>query len=258
MGISTEKAILYMLLKEGEMPVQRMLKILRNFQKSDRSLRSALSRLKSRGYIESKRSGKNASYTLTDIGRATVALVREDKLKRQLPWEGNWHIVTFDIPERLRHMRDMLRLRLLALGYGRLHTSVMISPYDTNREVRKVLKEYGIEEYVELFSAKYEGSKNLKKLALKVWNLKRLEDQYKVFISQYKPELKAIKSEVKKKALDPSFAYLKKSELEEAYSRIALYDPDLPEEMLPRGWIGSKAKELYEEYRQVLTKIKSV
>jgi phenylacetic acid degradation operon negative regulatory protein len=254
---SIEKKILCLLLLEGEVPVERLIKMLRRFNEPETSVRTSLSRLKKEGFVESKRRDRKAFYSLTDLGKDTI-IFKDYKLltPQERYWDGRWHIVTFDVPERLRYSRDALRKKLLFLGYGTLHTSVMISPYNKGDEIKETLKEYGIEEHVEFFSAHYAGDKNVKELVPKVWDLKWLEREYKKFISVYGEELGALKASMDKgERIDPSYAFLKGVELNDALSRIISVDPHLPPDLLPEDWIGFKAARIGEEYRQFLEEL---
>lgn len=250
---SLEKKILCLLLREGEVPVEKLIKILRNFKESEASVRTSLSRLKKGEFVESRKSGKKASYSLTDLGKDTITLKEYKLLMRERNWDGLWHIATFDIPEKFRYSRDILRKMLLSLGYGTLHSSVMISPYDRGEEIKETVSEYGIEDYVEFFTAKYESNKDIKDLVPKIWDLKWLERQYKKFISIYKPELEELKKKVKEgDDIDPSYAFLKGIELNEYFSRIISVDPHLPWELLPEEWIEFEAERVCDEYLQFL------
>ncbi|MDI6810590.1 MAG: PaaX family transcriptional regulator C-terminal domain-containing protein [archaeon] len=251
--VLVEKAILSLLLREGTVPVERLIKILRSFKESEASVRTSLSRLKKEGFLESRKSNKSALYSLTDLGKDAIIFKNYKLLMRERNWDGQWHIVTFDIPEKLRYSRDALRKKLLSLGYGTLHSSVMISPYDKGAEIKETVKEYGIEDYVEFFFAKYEGHKDIKDLVPKIWDLRWLEREYKKFIAIYVHELEELKMSVEKgDRIDPSYAFLKRIELNDSFSRIISVDPHLPRELLPDDWIGFKAERVCDEYQQFL------
>lgn len=254
--VSVEKAILSLLLRDGEVPVERLITILRSFNESEASVRTSLSRLKKAGFLESRRSNKKAFYSLTDLGReARSVTMYKPQIVTERYWDGRWHIVTFDIPERLRYSRDALRKKLLLLGYGTLHTSVMVSPYDKSREIKEALEEYGIERYVEFFSATYESDKNMLELVSRIWDLKWLEREYKKFILIYGEDFEVLKQDLGGGVrLDPGYAFLKGLELSDAFYRIDIIDPHLPEELLPEDWIGFSAAHLCDEYLHVLTR----
>lgn len=50
------------------------------------------------------------------------------KSKRR--WDGRWRVLTFDVPEYRRGLRDKIRRTLSAIGFVRLQDSVWIYPYD--------------------------------------------------------------------------------------------------------------------------------
>lgn len=251
--VSVEKAILCLLSHEPEVPVERLLRLLRSFTGSEASVRTSLSRLKKEGLVVSRRSNKEALYSLTEQGRAALILQDFRTLRRAREWDGRWHLITFDIPERLRYSRDALRKHLLLLGYEMLHSSVMISPYDRRATVEELVAEYGIEDHVEFFSAYYERAGSVRELAAKIWDLKRLERGYREFVSNYRTELDVLRERVAQgERIDPSYTFLKGVEVNDAFSRIMSVDPQLPPELLPADWIGFTAERVCEEYLNVL------
>ncbi len=78
-----------------------------------------------------KESGKN-HVRLTKAGETKLQEYELGELKIERPkrWDGKWRLVIFDIHERRRRARDLLRLQLQELGLIRLQNSVWIYPYD--------------------------------------------------------------------------------------------------------------------------------
>jgi phenylacetic acid degradation operon negative regulatory protein len=72
-------------------------------------------------------------------------------IKRKTRPDGKWQMIIFDIPERKRHLRDLLRIKLYFLEYKMFQQSVWISPYDTYKETEKFLRENSLDQYVRLF-----------------------------------------------------------------------------------------------------------
>jgi len=95
-------------------------------------MKRSLSRLIKYGYVEFKTEGGKKRLHLTPKGEKYAALIGEGKLapKRPRHWDGKWRILTFDIPERRRKVRDGIRLTLTKLGFYRLQDSVWVYPYD--------------------------------------------------------------------------------------------------------------------------------
>ena len=102
----------------------------------------ALTRLKEKGLVTFiQRKGKWYART-TNKGRLFLLgeglkdhLVRS-KSKR---WDGQWRVVTFDIPEKRRSTRDRLRGYMQAYGFKKLQSSVWVFPYDCE-EVLALIK----------------------------------------------------------------------------------------------------------------------
>lgn len=69
---------------------------------------------------------------ITEKGRFFLISLGGQKSIKQLPdvWDGKWHILIFDIPEKKRVVRRKIRSTLVAVGFVRLQDSVWVYPYD--------------------------------------------------------------------------------------------------------------------------------
>lgn len=114
-----------------------------NFKKSD--LAKALKRLRERGLVELV-SNEELIFKLTDEGkdRALWQKMKESNDK----WDGKWRLVIWDIPEKRRITRDLLRFKLKQLGFIRWQQSVWASKVDCTELLRNFIKLVGIEEWV--------------------------------------------------------------------------------------------------------------
>ncbi|OGZ42647.1 MAG: hypothetical protein A3C80_04550 [Candidatus Ryanbacteria bacterium RIFCSPHIGHO2_02_FULL_45_43] len=63
-------------------------------------------------------------------------------------WDGNWRMVIYDIPEKYRKARDILRDQLKLLGFYELQKSVWVYPFPCGDVVKFLIDMYEIEEYV--------------------------------------------------------------------------------------------------------------
>lgn len=75
--------------------------------------------------------------TLTDKGKRKILQYKIDdlRIKKLKEWDGFWRVVTFDIPEKKRLAREVLREKLKAMGMQRLHRSVFISRFECKDEI---------------------------------------------------------------------------------------------------------------------------
>jgi hypothetical protein len=92
----------------------------------------ARSRLLKRGLIKKHvHNDGSYSFSLTKKGETHVL-----KLETIAPlavepktWDGKWRVVIFDVWERRRRARDILRLRMRTIGFVQLQDSVWVYPY---------------------------------------------------------------------------------------------------------------------------------
>src|SRR3989344_4774734 len=79
------------------------------------------------------------SLKLTTEGheRADFLKIRDSliTITKQKVWDGLWRIVMFDIPEKKRAFRDILRSHLKTIGFIELQRSVFIFPYPCEDEM---------------------------------------------------------------------------------------------------------------------------
>ena len=69
--------------------------------------------------------------SLTAKGTARYTrLVLAEAARKPRRWDRHWRIVIFDIPEKYRHSRDLLRREFIGIGFFKLQESVWVYPYD--------------------------------------------------------------------------------------------------------------------------------
>lgn len=175
-----------------------------------------------------------------------------DKVRKQ--WDGKWRLLSYNVPEHVRHLRDRLRQELRCLGYGSLGGSLWISPYDHHRELMKFFNTIRAKEYVEAFEAHYAGPHANQELAQKAWDIHGLEKRYQKFVEEYSKVLSACKNAIRKRVkIDPKECFALRFRVTAEFINIALDEPMLPLELLPDHWIGLRAKEIYLEVWKILT-----
>ncbi len=107
--------------------------------------------LKIRGYIKVKNLENKQAIIITKegIGKALKSSFKiEGGRKRK---DGKWVMLIFDVPEKYRKSRSLLRNILHNLGYKIFQQSVWISPYDVSEKTEKLLQIYSLDNYVKIF-----------------------------------------------------------------------------------------------------------
>lgn len=109
------------------------------------SLSQALKRLRERGLIDFVDDQKLA-YRLTDNGKqkAVWESLKNDNKK----WDGKWRIVIFDVPEKRRAARDLLRENLKKWGFVAWQQSVWVTKKDCIKPLGNFIKSVGINDWV--------------------------------------------------------------------------------------------------------------
>ena len=116
-----------------------------------RKFNSFLYHLKKKGYIKiaEKNGSKGVLLTLRGAQKALRLKLRSTDKKRRS--DGKWLMIIFDIPEKKRMLRDMLRDTLLHLGYQKFQVSVWVSPYDIFKETQEFIEAYNLESFTKIF-----------------------------------------------------------------------------------------------------------
>ncbi len=109
--------------------------------------------LKKNNYIKVKNlEGKKAvMLTKKGIDKAVKVSFKSDSQKKKKRIDGKWIMIIFDIPEKSKSKRDLLRSILINLGYKLFQKSVWITPYDVYKETEKRLQFYLLDKYVKMF-----------------------------------------------------------------------------------------------------------
>jgi len=237
-----------------EIGIGSLIKLLANFNISQQSVRSAVSRMCGAGLLKVRKKGPKNYYSLTEDG---ITLLEEGERRiferKSSSWNGYWSVVVYFIPEGKREARDKLRQELAWTGYGPLSTATWISPHDSSREVEELVKRLKIRDCVQVFRAKHLGFSNPKTIISRCWDLDRIHKRYANFIDEHRVKLDGRLARLENgEDIDPSEYFSERFRLIHEYRRLPYFDPDLPEELLPENWLRSQASAIFDEYHDML------
>jgi phenylacetic acid degradation operon negative regulatory protein len=238
----------------GEAWTGSLIELLGLFGVSGQAVRSTLSRMSQNGWLKSRKSGRFSFYSLTP---KCIALLEEGARRifhpRSDPWDGQWHLLTYSIPESKRHLRRKLRRRLLWLGFGSLNHCTWISPREMQDDVEQVVNALGISHYVEFFSGAHQGFSCGEEILANCWNLKQLNQYYADLITRYEPLYQEFQTRLKSNQQpEPEECFIQRFWLIHEYRSSPYVDPNLPLELLPGDWLGGRATELFHLLRDLL------
>lgn len=107
--------------------------------------------LKKRGLIKIENLQNKEAVLLTPRGSKRILEIKCKMTDKKYRGDGKWQMIIFDIPEKKRKWRDLLRDNLVFLGYKMLQKSIWVCPYNVERETENILREYFLDRYVKTF-----------------------------------------------------------------------------------------------------------
>ncbi len=92
-----------------------------------------------------------STIVLTERGKKKVLRYKIDEITIKVPtrWDGRWHIVMFDIPEKRKRAREALRNKLQELGFLQFQKSVWVVPYPCKDEIDFIIEVFEIRPHVQ-------------------------------------------------------------------------------------------------------------
>ncbi len=108
-------------------------------------------------HLLSEKHNKDGTTTLVlnNNGKQKALRFNIDKfeIKKPAKWDRRWRIVMFDVPEKLRILRNSLRMHFREIGLIELQKSVFVYPSPCDEEIEFILEFYNARKYVRFILA---------------------------------------------------------------------------------------------------------
>lgn len=201
----------------------------------ERAVRRALARATAEGWLAPSPEDGPVLCRLTPPALRFLGLIRS-RVHRDRPaprhWDGRWLVVVARAARPDRSARRLLGTGMRWSGFGSPNPDVWISA-DAHRiaDAELVLAEAGIGEDAFVFVADSVGG-TPSELVGRAWDLPRLARSYDDFLAEFEDPSPG----------DPLASLVR---LVDAWRRLPLTDPYLPDVLLPPSWAGSRAAELF-------------
>jgi DNA-binding transcriptional regulator PaaX len=85
----------------------------------------------------------NDRYNVSDDANILMHTIAKER-------DGVWKMVIFDIPEKQRQVRNILRAKLVSLGFKKWQNSIWISPYTMAKEIEDELNNLATQYFIRL------------------------------------------------------------------------------------------------------------
>ena len=236
----------YTLPARAPLPSAAIVALLAEAGVSNAGARAAISRLSRRGVLEGSRQGRNSFYRLASSaalalakgGRVLVSTAADAK-----PWDRQWALVAFSVPQDEVAQRRELRSRLRWLGYAPLYDGLWISPHDLTDHTRTQLALLTFGTMTVFRASHVDIGSSIGRNPLEAWDTQAIARHYESFIGQWSPLLPPIHAS----RITGAEAVRMRTEIMDSYRRLPVLDPQLPIELLPPGWLREPARKLFGE-----------
>ena len=238
----------YLRYRGGEVRLLSLVALAECFDVPEATTRVVVTRLRKEGWLASRREGRETVYSLTDAAWGLLDEGRARIFDRVTgPWDQQWRMVIYSVPETERALREQLRKKLAWFGFGPLSPSVWLSPHNRLDEVRAAFADEPAVR-LDVFRSRSAGPESDRDIAKRAWDLVELDRDYRELLDVYRPRLARFR------AAGPGGrqALVERMQLVHDYRRFPFRDPDLPGELLPDGWSGHRAHEVFLEAHELL------
>lgn len=233
------------------MPISATVDLMDEIGLDAASTRTAVFRLKRRGWLLSETREGARGYSLTPVALHTLAVGDEVVWHARQPADirDGWCVVDFTIPESERSKRHHLRSSLVDLGFGNISGSTWLAPARMQTQVREAILSLGMQDFVAIFVGDYVGTRDLSTLVTSSWDIQAINERYREFVAEYEPiERTLLANDV----VDTKAAFVTYVKMIDHWRKLPYRDPGLPRELLAEDWSAPQAGAVFESLRQTL------
>ena len=200
--------------------------------------RGTISGLIKEGRIEKGKEDNN--YRLTEKGFQELSLKFPFFRFLKEKWDGRWRVISYEIPEQKREIRDRLRREMQGWGLGPWHRSFWLTPHPIITTLKSLTSQKEEEKYIQAFEADHTfGDREI--LIEKVWGKANLDKTYRELFKKWHDILSSDSDKLDK---------FKK--VISHYVDILRQDPGLPKELVGESWIGFEGWNIFKEIKSIL------
>jgi phenylacetic acid degradation operon negative regulatory protein len=186
-------------------------------------------------------------YRLTEKGFNQLCLEFPFFRFLKYTWDGKWRILSYEIPEKKRELRDKLRREVAGWGLGPWHRSFWLTPHPIIENLKTLVSQKEEEQYIQAFEAEHVfGNKEI--LIEKVWQKSLLDKRYRELFKKWHEILSANQEN----SANLEVKLEKYAAVINEYVNILRNDPGLPSDLIGSNWIGFEAYNIYKEIRSIL------
>jgi phenylacetic acid degradation operon negative regulatory protein len=229
----------------GWMPIAGTVQLTAHLGLDAPGVRTAVSRLKKRGWLVSETRDGLRGYALSAVALAALAAGDEVIWHARAPadLDDGWCVITFSIPETARARRDQLRSHLSSLGFGNVSTAAWVAPARMQPAAERAIAELDLTSFCAVFAGDYVAGADLATLVARSWDLPAIDARYRGFLERFSSAAERLGPDQQVPGADAFATYLA---LVDHWRQLPFRDPGLPPTLLPADWTGGEALALFE------------
>jgi phenylacetic acid degradation operon negative regulatory protein len=236
----------YVRYRGGSIRLRDLTELMSCFEVGESTVRVVIARLRKEGWFDAERDGRQTRYALNVKSLRLLDEGRDRIFNRvRAEWDRRWYMVIYSVPETDRGVREQIRKELAWLGFGPLASSTYVSPHD---RLDQIVAKFADSPAVRLdtLTCQSSGLAVDREMAARCWDLDALNDDYRALLQAYRDRMPHYRS------LSPREALVERMRLTYDYRKFPFRDPDLPVELLPTGWAGRDAHDMFIEAHELL------
>lgn len=227
------------------LPIGGAIELLDAVDLDPQTVRTAVFRLKKRGWLTPEARSGVRGYALTP--HALEVLAQGDEIiwhaRQSASLDDGWCIVNFSVPESMRSRRQQLRSHLTTLGFGNTGTATWIAPARMLPAAERAIAELELTDYSAVFVGSHVAGQDLRTLLAESWDLDGINGRYREFVASHAAIEKSLAGSA---LITPAYAFATYLRVVDAWRRLPFRDPGLPRDLLPEDWAGPRATALFE------------
>ena len=226
----------------GSVKLGALTELMAVFGVESATVRVVMARLRKEGWFDSTKNGREVSYTLNEKSWRLLDDGRSRIFERHFDdWDRTWTQALVDENTLSREQRKRIQTAMNWHGFGNYGSAVWFSPHDREKQLREMLS--GEDELkIQFLRSQTAGLTTDRTIANGCWDLAELGVDYQSFIEEFQPRLASFR-----RGLAGKDALVERMKLVQNYRRYPFRDPDLPDSLLPPGWRGRAAHEIFIE-----------
>jgi phenylacetic acid degradation operon negative regulatory protein len=246
-GVGSARSLLMTMLGEFVLPrdepvwTATLVGALAVFGVEEKSARQAVARTSAEGWLSAERRGRRVRWHLTPPARRLLVEGAERIYgfgSGNRDWDGRWVVLLVSVPETMRELRHRLRTRLSWAGFGSPSPGVWVAPRaEAEADAKLVLDELSLADQAMSFVAGYGALGREQDMVAAAWHLDTVAQRYEDFVDEF--------GGLRPRGADDVLRA--QTRLVHEWRRFPFLDPQLPGELLPARWSGTKATALFND-----------